>query len=101
MKRITAYLKNNVSNIKTENREKRIYAAIKTAKINKEGEIADAEVGIEEAFEELANTDNVGEVIQRISDYMNDKEEAQRGIKQLEEIKKLLSEDIDTEATEE
>ena len=47
MKRITAYLKDKVANIKAENREKRIYAAIETAKINKEGDIADAEVGIE------------------------------------------------------
>lgn len=100
MKRITAYLKDKVANIKAENREKRIYAAIETAKINKEGDIADADVGIEKAVEELASTDNVGEVIQRISDYMDDKEEAQRGIERLEEIKKFLTEDIDTEAAE-
>lgn len=94
-------MNNKVASIKAENREKRIYAAIETAKINKEGEIADAEVGIEKAIEELTNTDNVGEVIQCISDYMDDKKEAQRGIERLEEIKKFLSEDIGTEATEE
>lgn len=93
-------MKDKIANIKAENREKRIYATIETAKINKEGEIADAEVGIEKAIEELASTDNVGEVIQRISDNMDDKEEAQRGIERLEEIKKFLSEDIDTEAAE-
>lgn len=96
MKRITAYLKDKVANIKAENKEKRVYAAIETAKLNKEAEIADAEVGIEKAIDELAGTDNIGDVIQRISNYMDDKEEAQRGIKRLEEIKKFLSEDIDT-----
>ena len=101
MKRITAYLKDKVANIKAENKEKRVYAAIETAKLNKEAEIADAEVGIEKAIDELAGTDNIGDVIQRISNYMDDKEEAQRGIKRLEEIKKFLSEDIDTYAKEE
>lgn len=96
MKRITAYLKDKVTNIKAENKEKRVYAVIETAKLNKEAEIADAEVGIEKAIDELAGTDNIGDVIQRISNYMDDKEEAQRGIKRLEEIKKFLSEDIDT-----
>lgn len=96
MKRITAYLKDKVANIKAENKEKRVYAVIETAKLNKEAEIADAEVGIEKAIDELAGTDNIGDVIQRISNYMDDKEEAQRGIKRLEEIKKFLSEDIDT-----
>lgn len=96
MKRITAYLKDKVANIKAENKEKRVYAAIETAKLNKEAEIADAEVGIEKAIDELAGTDNIGDVIQRISNYMDDKEGAQRGIKRLEEIKKFLSEDIDT-----
>lgn len=88
-------MKGKVAEIKAEIIEKRVNAAIEAARINKEVEMADAEVRIEKAIEELGNTDNVNLVIQRISEGMDDKEEAQRGIKRLEEIKKFLSEDID------
>lgn len=97
MKRITAYLKGKIESIKYASREKRVYSAIDAAKINFEEQIADADTKIENLLEEISTTDNVQSVIQNISDCMDDKEEAQRGIKRLEDIKKFLDDEIEAE----
>lgn len=74
-----------------------MYSAIDTAKINFEEQIANADVKIEKLLEEIGTTDNVLSVIQKISDCMDDKEEAQRGITRSEQIKKFFDEEIETE----
>lgn len=97
MKRITAYLKGKIEHIKCASREKRVYSAIDAANINFEEKIADADTKIDSLLEEISTTDNVQSVIQQISDCMDDKEEAQRGIKRLEQIKKFLDEEVEDE----
>ncbi len=100
MKRITAYLKGKIENIKCASREKRVYSAIDAANINFEEQIADADTRIDKLLEEISTTDNVLSVIQEISDCMDDKEEAQRGIKRLQDIRKYLDEEIEAEEDE-
>lgn len=97
MKRITAYLKGKIEHIKCASREKRVYSAIDAANINFEEQIADADTKIDNLLEKISTTDNVQSVIQQISDCMDDKEEAQRGIKRLEQIKKFLDEEVENE----
>ena len=97
MKRITAYLKGKIEHIKCASREKRVYSAIDAANINFEEQIADADTKIDNLLEEISTTDNVQSIIQQISDCMDDKEEAQRGIKRLEQIKKFLDEEVENE----
>ena len=97
MKRITAYLQGKIEHIKCASREKRVYSAIDAANINFEEQIADADTKIDNLLEEISTTDNVQSIIQQISDCMDDKEEAQRGIKRLEQIKKFLDEEVENE----
>lgn len=97
MKRITAYLKGKIEHIKCAAREKRVYSAIDAANINFEEQIADADTKIDNLLEEISTTDDVQSVIQQISDCIDDKEEAQRGIKRLEQIKKFLDEEVEDE----
>lgn len=97
MKRITAYLQGKIEHIKCASREKRVYSAIDAANINFEEQIADADTKIDNLLEEISTTDNVQSVIQQISDCMDDKEEAQHGIKRLEQIKKFLDEEVEDE----
>lgn len=97
MKRITAYLNGKIESIKCVSREKRVYSAIEAAKINFEEQIADADTKIEKLMEEICTTDNVLSVIQHLSNCMDDKEEAQRGIKRLDVIKKFFDEEVKTE----
>lgn len=97
MKRITAYLKGKIEHIKCASREKRVYSAIDAANINFEEQIADADTKIDNLLEEISTTDNVQSIIQQISDCMDDKEEAQRGIKRMEQVKKFLDEEVEDE----
>lgn len=100
MKRITAYLKGKIESVKCASREKRVYSALDAANINFEEKIADADAKIDKLLEEIGTTDNVQYVIQKISNCMDDKEEAQRCIKRLKDIKKFFDEEIETEEDE-
>jgi hypothetical protein len=96
MKRITAYLKGKIEVIKCASREKRVNSALEAAKINFEEQIADADTKIDKFMSELGTTDDVQSIIQNLSDCMDDKEEAERGIKRLEEIKSFMNEEVET-----
>lgn len=97
MKRITAYLLGKVGQIKAANKEKRIFAAIEMARLNKQAEIDEAEAGMQKCLDRLVETDEIGINIQRLSDFIESKEEAERGIERLAKIKAMLEEGIETE----
>lgn len=97
MKRITAYLKGKIEEIKCASREKRVNSALEAAKINFEEQIADSDTKIDKLMSELGTTDDVQSIIQQLSEYMDDKEEAERGIKRLEEIKAFMNEEVQVE----
>ncbi len=97
MKRITAYLKGKIEGSKCSSRKKRIDSALEAAKINFEERIADADMKIDKLMSELGTTDDVQFIIQNISDSIDDKEEAQRGIKRIEDIKKFFEEEVETD----
>jgi hypothetical protein len=94
MKRITAYLKGKIEDIKCVSREKRVNSALEAAKINFEEQISDADIKIDKFMRELGTTDDVQSIIQKISDCMDDKDEAERGIKRLDEIKAFMDEEV-------
>jgi hypothetical protein len=94
MKRITAYLKGKMEDIKCMSREKRVNSALEVARLNFEEQIADADVKIDKLMGEIGESDDIQSIIQEISDCMDDKEEAERGIKRLEEIKAFMYEEI-------
>ena len=94
MKRITAYLKGKMEDIKCMSREKRVNSALEVARLNFEEQIADADVKIDKLMGEIGESDNIQSIIQEISYCMDDKEEAERGIKRLEEIKPFMEEEI-------
>lgn len=94
MKRITAYLKGKMEDIKCMSREKRANSALEVARLNFEEQIADADVKIDKLMGEIGESDNIQSIIQEISYCMDDKEEAERGIKRLEEIKAFMDEEI-------
>lgn len=97
MKRITAYLQGKVGQIKAANKEKRIFAAINMARLNKEAEIAEAEAGIESCIGRLAEQDDIASSIQRLSDFIEAREEAERAVERLGRIKAMLEEDVKVE----
>lgn len=97
MKRITAYLQGKVGQIKAANKEKRIFAAINMARLNKEAEAEEAEAGIERSLDRLAEQDDIASTIQRLSDFIEAKEEAGRALERLGRIKAMLEEDINVE----
>lgn len=94
MKRITAYLKGKMEDIKCMSREKRVNSALEVTRLNFEEQIADADVKIDKLMGEIGESDNIQSIIQEISYCMDDKEEAERGIKRLEEIKAFMDEEI-------
>lgn len=94
MKRITAYLKGKMEDIKCMSREKRVNSALEVARLNFEEQIADADVKIDKLMGEIGESDDIQSIIQEISYCMDDKEEAERGIKRLEEIKAFMDEEI-------
>lgn len=94
MKRITAYLKGKLEEIKCSSREKKVNSALEAARINFEEQISDADIKIDKLMREIGESDDIQSIIQEISDCMDDKEEAERGIKRLEEIKAFMYEEI-------
>lgn len=96
MKRLTAYLTGKVEALKATNREKKVNSALNAAKINFEEQRDDATLKIEELTSSLAECESVNDVIQKISEQMDIKEEAEKGIKRIESINSYFNEDIET-----
>ena len=97
MKRIIAYLKGQVEEIKCISRVKRVNSALEAAKINFEEQIADSDIKIDGLMGELGTSDDIQSIIQNISECMDEKEDAQRGINRIEEIKAFMNEEVDVE----
>lgn len=94
MKRLTAYLKGKIEEIKVNNREKRIMSALDAAKLNFEDAIMDADLKIDSLTEKLGSTEDVNKIIQEISDLIGSKEDAQKGLERIETIKKYFNEEV-------
>lgn len=95
MKRILAFLSNKVANLKVANREKRICSALNAAKINFEEQRDNALLEMEKLTESLATCDKVEPVLQKISEQMDIRDEAIKGIKRVEEMSSYFNEDIE------
>lgn len=97
MKRIIAYLKGRIEEIKCTSREKRVNSVLEAAKINFEEQIADSDTKIDRLMSELGTSNDIHSIIQNISECMDEKEDAQRGIKRIEEIKAFMNEEVEVE----
>lgn len=97
MKRLSAYIRGKVEEIKAKSREKRVYSALDAAKINFEEQIADAEIMKGKLMEQLADCDDVTDIITKISEQMDKEAEARDGLKRIEEIKALFDEELPEE----
>lgn len=100
MKRLTACLKGKVASMKAVNREKKVSSALNAAKINFEEQRDDATLRIDDLTASLAYCESVTEVIQQISEEMDKKEEAERGIERINKIEAYFNEDVKTEEEE-
>lgn len=97
MKRLTAYLSGKVEAIKAKNREKKVESALNAATINFEEQRDDATLKIEDLTASLANCDSVTNVIQEISEQIDIKEEAERGIERVAKIREYFNEEVEVE----
>lgn len=95
MKRLTAYLKGKVENIKAANREKRVASALNAATINFEEERDDAKMKIDELTESLADCDDVQKVISKISEQMDIISRAEKGLQRIKEISAYFNEEVE------
>lgn len=100
MKRLTACLKGKVASMKAANREKKVSSALNAAKINFEEQRDDATLRIDDLTASLAYCESVTEVIQKISEEMDKKEEAERGIERINKIEAYFNEEVETEEEE-
>lgn len=64
MKRITAYLKGKLEEIKCSSREKKVNSALEAARINFEEQISDADIKIDKLMREIGESDDIQSIIQ-------------------------------------
>lgn len=97
LSRLLGYLKGKLTEMMMTTREKKIKAALESAKVNAEEEKINAELKLEELSQSLATTDDVTYVIEQMSDAFDDKKEAELKLERIEQIKKYLEEEIEVE----
>lgn len=95
MERLKAFLRGKVTEIKVINREKRVKSALNASRINFEEQRDDAALEIERLTESLATCEKVDPVLQAISEQMDIRDEAIRGIKRVEEMENYFKEEIE------
>lgn len=97
LSRLIGYLKGKLTDIMMTTREKKVKAALESAKVNAEEEKVNAELELEELSQSLATTEDVADVLSRMSQAFDNKEEAELKLKRIEQIKNYLEEEIDVE----
>lgn len=97
LSRLLGYLKGKLTEMMMTTREKKIKAALESAKVNAEEEKINAELKLEELSQSLATTDDVTHVIEQMSDAFDDKKEAELKLERIEQIKEYLEEEIEVE----
>nr|DAJ81336.1 MAG TPA: hypothetical protein [Caudoviricetes sp.] len=97
MERLKAFLAGKVAAVKATNRENRIKSALNASKVNFEEQRDDAALEIERLTESLATCEKVEPVLQAISEQMDIRDEAIRGIKRVEEMSNYFKEEIEVQ----
>lgn len=95
MKRLKAFLTGKVVAVKATNRENKIKSSLNASKVNFEEQRDDAILEIEKLTESLATCEKVESVLQAISEQMDIRDEAIRGIERVEEISNYFEEEIE------
>lgn len=95
IERLKAFLTGKVEAVKATNREKRVKSALNASRINFEEQRDDAILEIDRLTESLATCEKVELVLQAISEQMDVRDEAIRGIKRVEEMENYFNEEIE------
>lgn len=95
MKRLEVYLRNGVGVDRAKNKEKRVDTVLTVASLNFEDQRDKATLQIDKLSESLATCENINNIIQQISEQMDIREEAERGIERISQIRKYFNEDIE------
>lgn len=94
MNRLLSYLKGKAEEIKISNKVKKVNIALEASLANFESDKLDAELAAEKALEKIADSTNIEEALQDLSNAITKKEEAEAGIKRVEAMKAFITEDI-------
>lgn len=94
MKRVEAFLKKKVEDVKVAIRLKKIDTALQSAVNNAEDKKVDAELELQRVMESMAEESDLTKCIETISEAFDKIEEAELSLKRIEQIKKWLNEDV-------
>jgi hypothetical protein len=97
LSRLLGYLKGKLTEVMMTTREKKIKAALESAKVNAEEEKINAELKLEELSQQLATTDNVTNIIEQMSNAFDDKKDAELKLERIKQIKNYLEEEVEIE----
>lgn len=95
LERLLAYLKDQLTGILLTTREKKINIALESAKINAEETKAIAQEELKNLAYDLAITDDITSLLQKISETFDKLETAEIKLKRIEQIKNFLKEEIE------
>lgn len=94
MKRIEAYLKGKVQELKISNRKAKINSALNNARLNLQEDMCNKQIELEDCMQELTSSGNIGEVISKMVDIFLDMEDIETSRNALMKVESYLSEEI-------
>lgn len=97
MKKLVAILKGKLEEKKIENKVKRVEIALNSAEVNFKSQKDDSEIKLSETIEEFNDSEkSVEEIINNLSEILDNIEEAEAGLKRVKELREYLFENIDS-----
>ena len=94
MNRLETFLKKKVEDIKVASRIKKVNIALQAATANAEEQKINAELKLQAIMEDMAESSDLSNCIQKISAIFDEVEEAEATLKRIEKIKTYLNEDV-------
>lgn len=94
MNRLETFLKKKVEDIKVAIRIKKVETALQAATANAEEQKINAELKLQSIMEDMAESSDLSNCIQKISAVFDEVEEAEATLKRVEKIKAYLNEDV-------
>lgn len=94
MNRLETFLKKKIEDIKVAIRVKKVETALQAATANAEEQKINAELKLQAIMEDMAESSDLSNCIQKISTVFDEVEEAEATLKRVEKIKAYLNEDV-------
>ena len=101
MKRIEANMRKKCESAKINLRIDMVHSALESAKLKSKEKSLDADVKLQKAMEDLAESSNVTNILKTMVDCINDKKDAEAEIEVANELEKYLNEEIEVEDDDE